>query len=331
MSQPFKALVVRQTADGFSRAIEERSIDDLPEGELLVEVAYSSLNYKDALSAIGNRGVTRSYPHTPGIDAVGTVAHSTDGRWSVGDEVLLTGFDLGMNTAGGFGRYVRVPAAWALRRPLGLDPHLCMLYGTAGLTAGLCVDRLLQAGVKPDSGPVAVSGASGGVGSVTVGILARLGYEVQAVSGKEAAAATLKRLGAAEVLPRAALADDSGKPLLKTQWAGAVDTVGGQTLANLLKSMQWGGAVSCCGLVGGADLPLTVFPFILRGVALLGVDSVECPLETRQRLWQKLATKWRPKGLEELGRTCSLEELGGHIDAILKGNITGRVVVDLGR
>ena len=331
MSPPFKALVVRQTADGFSRAIEEKAVDELPEGELLVEVAYSSLNYKDALSAVGNRGVTRSYPHTPGIDAVGTVAHSGDGRWAVGDEVLLTGFDLGMNTAGGFGGYVRVPTAWALRRPLGLDPCLCMLYGTAGLTAALCVDRLQQAGVKPDSGPVAVSGASGGVGSIAVGILARLGYDVHAVSGKEAAADTLKRLGAAEVLPRAALADDSGKPLLKAQWAGAVDTVGGQTLANLLKGMQWGGAVSCCGLVGGADLPLTVFPFILRGVALLGVDSVECPLEARQRLWQKLATEWRPKGLEDLGQTCSLAELSGHIDTILQGGIAGRVVVDLGR
>lgn len=331
MSQPFKALVVRQTADGFSRAVEELSVDGLPAGELLVEVAYSSLNYKDALSAAGNRGVTRSYPHTPGIDAVGTVAHSGDGRWAVGDEVLLTGFDLGMNTAGGFGGYVRVPAAWALRRPLGLDPYLCMLYGTAGLTAALCVDKLLHSGVKPDSGPVAVSGASGGVGSIAVGILARLGYDVHAISGKEAAADTLKRLGAAEVLPRAALADDSGKPLLRPQWAGAVDTVGSQPLANLLKGMQWGGAVSCCGLVGGADLPLTVFPFILRGVALLGVDSVECPLETRQRLWQKLATEWRPKALEELGQTCSLEELSGHIDAILQGNIAGRVVVDLGR
>lgn len=331
MPQTFNALVVRQTADGFSRAVEEKSTDDLPAGELLVEVAYSSLNYKDALSATGNRGVTRSYPHTPGIDAVGIVAHSSDGRWAVGDEVLLTGFDLGMNTAGGFGRYVRVPAAWALRRPLGLDPHLCMLYGTAGLTAALSVDRLLQAGVQPDSGPVAVSGASGGVGSIAVGILARLGYDVHAISGKEEAAAALKRLGAAEVLPREVLADDGGKPLLKTQWAGAVDTVGGQPLANLLKSTQWGGAVSCCGLVGGADLPLTVFPFILRGVSLLGVDSVECPLPTRQRLWQKLATEWRPKGLEELGQTCSLAELDDRIDAILKGHITGRVVVDLGR
>ena len=255
-STRFRAMVVSENEDKtFSRAISERTADDLPDGDLLVSVAYSSLNYKDALSASGNKGVTRNFPHTPGIDAAGTVVESGAGDFAAGDEVVLTGFDLGANTDGGFAEYVRVPAAWAVKRPDGLSLKESMVYGTAGFTAALSVLRLQEGGVTPDSGDVLVTGATGGVGCLAVGILAHAGYRVVASTGKESEKDFLMGLGAADVISREAADDQSGRPLLKSVWAGAVDTVGGNILATAIKSAKYGGVVTCCGNVASVDLP----------------------------------------------------------------------------
>ncbi|WP_305042243.1 YhdH/YhfP family quinone oxidoreductase [Geoalkalibacter sp.] len=327
----FKALIVEEAEPKkFTRRIGERQLSDLPSGDLLIRVRYSSLNYKDALSATGNKGVTRNFPHTPGIDAAGEVVECTCGRYQPGDQVLVTGYDLGMNTPGGFGQYIRIPCEWAVRLPQGLSPRGSMILGTAGFTAGLCVYKLEQAGVVPGDGEVLVTGATGGVGSIAVGILARQGYRVTAVTGKPAAADFLKTLGAAEILSREAVLEGAERPLMKERWAGVVDVVGGDLLAAAVKATRYGGAVSCCGLVGSPDLNLNVFPFILRGVSLLGVDSVQCPLEPRLEVWGKLAGPWKPAHLEETAQVCTLEELEDRIHAILKGQLQGRALVDLG-
>jgi putative YhdH/YhfP family quinone oxidoreductase len=329
MERTFKALVVRQDGAVFTRQIETRDVAELPAGEVLVRVAYSSLNYKDALSASGNKGVTRAYPHTPGIDAAGSVVESSSPAFCVGDEVIVTGYDLGMNTAGGFGGYIRVPAAWPLKRPPGLTLKESMVYGTAGFTAALSVFRLIEYGIQPESGPVLVTGATGGVGSLAVGILALAGYQVTAATGKAQAEGYLRDLGAAKVIPRAALAEDSGKPLGQGEWAGVVDTVGGDILATALKTVRYGGAVTCCGMVASPTLQTTVFPFILRGVSLLGIDSVACPQELRQQLWNKIAWSWKLKNLESLYTSCDLAGLEEKIEAMLAGKSRGRVVVEL--
>lgn len=326
----FRALIVEEVEPKrFERRLGERTVDDLPAGELLVRVHYSSLNYKDALSATGNKGVTRRYPHTPGIDAAGVVAHSTHTDFAVGDEVVVIGYDLGMNTPGGLGEYIRVPAAWAVRRPPALSLQESMVWGTAGFTAALSVEKLHQAGVLPDSGPVAVTGATGGVGSLAVALLAKLGYTVTAVTGKLDQAPLLQQLGAAEVKHRDEFNDTSGRPMLGTVWAGAVDTVGGNTLATLLKSTQYGGAVTACGMVAGATFESSVFPFILRGVSLLGVDSVLCGLDVRQRVWGKIAAEWRLESMAALARTVPLEAVDPEIERLLQGEQIGRVVVKM--
>jgi putative YhdH/YhfP family quinone oxidoreductase len=328
--QNFNALIVRETAHGkFTREVARKSITDLPDGDLLVEVRYSSLNYKDALSATGHRGVTRSYPHTPGIDAAGIVVESASPQRRSGDPVIVTGFDLGMNTSGGFGRYIRVPASWAIKLPENLALKESMVYGTAGLTAALAVLALQDHGVKPGQGDVLVTGATGGLGSLAVGLLARSGYGVVASTGKESEKEYLTRLGAAEIVSREALNDTSGRPLLKARWAGAVDTVGGNTLATAIKSTQPGGAVAACGNVASADLPITVYPFILRGVSVLGIGSAECPMERRLQAWNKIAGEWKLENLALLYSECSLEDLDGKIGEILQGKIRGRVVVKL--
>jgi acrylyl-CoA reductase (NADPH) len=326
----FQAMVVRETAEGqFVRRIEDRSLADLPPGEVLIRVHYSSLNYKDALSASGHKGVTRAYPHTPGIDAASVVEESSDDRFRPGDRVLVTGYDLGMNTPGGFGQYVRVPAEWVVELPRDLSLRESMIYGTAGVTAGLSVLKLQAHGVTPDQGETLVTGATGGVGSLAVGILASDGYPVVAATGKLEAAQFLLDLGAREVVHRDQVRDASGRPLLSGRWAGAVDTVGGEYLATALKSTRHGGAVTCCGLVASPDLSTTVYPFILRGVSLLGVDSQDCPMATRLRLWQKLAGEWKLANLNDLATECSLEGLEIEIERILEGKQRGRVVVDL--
>ena len=331
LPQNFKAMVVSETADQkFTREIRQKEFSDLPAGELLIEVKYSSLNYKDALSASGNKGVTRKYPHTPGIDAAGVVATSSTSQFGAGDQVIVTGFDLGMNTAGGFGQYISVPASWAVKVPQGMTLKESMAYGTAGLTAALCVMRLMAFGLTKDSGEVLVTGATGGVGSVAVGILAKLGFNVVAATGKTDEKDFLTQLGAKAIISRDEANDTSGRPLQKGRWAGVVDAVGGNILATAIKSAKYGGLVAACGNAMSADLAVSVYPFILRGVSLLGVDSVEVPMNTRLRTWQKLAQDWK---LDVSGfvSECALEELSPKIDLVLKGGIRGRVVVDLSR
>jgi acrylyl-CoA reductase (NADPH) len=332
LPQTFKALVVSETADKkFVREVKQKALDELPAGELIVEVQYSSLNYKDALSASGNKAVTKKFPHTPGIDAAGVVANSSTRTFAVGDQVVVTGFDLGMNTPGGFGQYISVPSAWVVKLPQGLSLRDSMAYGTAGFTAALCIVRLMAAGLSQDSGEVLVTGATGGVGSIAVAILAKLGFDVVAATGKTDEKDFLTALGAKSIIPREEANDTSGRPLQKERWAGAVDTVGGNILATAIKTAKYGGLVAACGNAMSADLAVSVYPFILRGVSLLGVDSVEVPMSTRQRVWQKLAQDWKLDFSGDLITECSLEELSPKIDQILKGGIRGRVVVDLSR
>jgi alcohol dehydrogenase len=332
LPQNFKAMVVSETPEkAFVREIKQRALSDLPAGELIVEVKYSSLNYKDALSASGNKGVTRKYPHTPGIDAAGIVIDSTTKSIGVGEQVIVTGFDLGMNTAGGFGQYISIPAAWAVKPPQGLSLRDSMAYGTAGLTAALCVLRLLAGGLSKDQGEVLITGASGGVGSIAVGVLAKLGFDVVAATGKPSEEAFFKHLGASAIISREEANDTSGRPLQKGRWAGVVDTVGGNILATALKTAKYGGLVAACGNAMSMELNVNVFPFILRGVSLLGVDSVEVPMRARNMAWQKLAGEWRLDLSAELITECALDELNPKIDQILQGGMRGRVVVDLSR
>ena len=326
----FRAFRVAKTESRqFPRSIEQRDTDDLPPGELLIDVAYSSLNYKDALSATGNPGVTRNFPHTPGIDAAGAVAESSVAEFQPGDAVIVIGFDLGMNTPGGFGQKIRVPAAWAVPMPAGLDARTSMILGTAGFTAALCIHKLEAAGMAPDGGPVLVTGATGGVGSVAVKLLAKLGYEVHAATGKAQQHEFLKGLGAAAVLDRDAVLAGSDRPLLKETWGGVVDTVGGDILVNAVKSLRYGQSLAACGLVASPNIPATVLPFILRHVNLLGVDSVELPLPQKAEIWSKLAGSWQLEGLEALATPLTLDTLSDAIDRILAGEMVGRGLVDL--
>ncbi|HIJ86593.1 MAG TPA: YhdH/YhfP family quinone oxidoreductase [Desulfuromonadales bacterium] len=326
----FKALVVEKTADKqFVRAIRERCVNDLPPGDLVVRVHYSSLNYKDALSATGHPGVTRQFPHTPGIDAAGEVVSCLSGAFLPGEKVIITGYDLGMETDGGWGQLIRIPSEWALRLPEGLSLRDSMALGTAGLTAGLSALKLVQAGVRPDQGDVLVTGATGGVGSIAVSILAGAGYRVVASTGKEADTEYLKGLGAAEVINRDAVAAGAEKAVLVERWGGVVDVVGGTTLVAALKSTKYGGTVTCCGLVGSPELPLNVYPFILRGVSLIGIDSVQCPGAVRGEIWKRLASAWKPSRLAEVATECTLQNIEPMIEAILKGGVTGRVVVNM--
>ena len=327
----FKAMVVSETVEKkFVRDITQKALSELPGGELILEVKYSSLNYKDALSASGNKGVTRKFPHTPGIDAAGVVVDSTTKAFGAGEEVVVMGFDLGMNTSGGFGQYISVPSGWAVKLPPGLSLRDSMGYGTAGLTAALCILRLMAGGLNKDSGEVLVTGATGGVGSISVAILSKLGFNVVAATGKADETEFLTQLGAKTIISREEANDTSGRPLQKGRWAGVVDTVGGNILATALKTAKYGGLVAACGNAMSADLNVNVFPFILRGVSLLGVDSVEIPMRARQMAWNKLAGDWSVD-LSRIVTEVSLDGLSGEIDKILKGGVRGRVVVDLSR
>ncbi len=326
----FRALQVSKSEDGrFSQAVVERDVNDLPAGDLLIDVHYSSLNYKDALSATGNPGVTRNYPHTPGIDAAGVVVESASPQFKPGDEVIVIGFDLGMNTSGGFAQRVRVPAGWTVARPEGLSLRESMILGTAGFTAALSVHKLEAAGMTPESGPVLVTGATGGVGSVAIKLLATLGYEVAAVTGKTAEKGYLRSLGANEILPRESLQEGTSRPLLAERWGGVVDTVGGDILFNALKSLRYGCSLSACGLVAAPEFQGSVFPFILRHVNLLGVDSVQLPVEKKADIWQKLASDWYLDGMESMVEPLDLNSLSGAIDRILAGQMVGRGLVSL--
>jgi len=329
-NKSYKALVVKEASPKtYTREIETRTINELPQGDLLIRVHYSSLNYKDALSASGNRGVTRRYPHVPGIDAAGVVEESSSKDFTPGDQVIATGFDLGMNTSGGYGEYIRIPAGWALHCPQQLSLKESMIYGTAGFTAAQSVYRLVNFPVEPEQGKILITGATGGVGSIAVSIMAKLGYSITAVSGKPDAKEFLTSLGTEEIISRQQATDSSGKLLLKEKWAGVIDTVGGEILATAIKSTGYGGAVTCCGNVASPELPLSVYPFILRGVSLLGIDSAKCPVHIRQKIWQKLAGPWKIENLNSLVTECRLPELSAIIEKMLKGLQTGRVIVNL--
>lgn len=328
MSEAFRCLMVRRDDAGKVTAeVESIAKADLPPGEVLIKVEYSSLNYKDALACQAHPGVVRELPHVPGIDAAGTVAESATAEFGEGDPVLVTGYDLGTSHWGGYANYIRVPAAWVVAMPTGMTAKSAMIYGTAGFTAAQCVSALVHHGVTPNSGEVVVTGASGGVGSLAVAILSKLEFRVAAVTGKADQHATLKQLGATTILPREEVVDDSDKPLLQARWAGAVDTVGGLTLATLLRSISHRGCVAACGLAGGNDLPMTVYPFILRGVTLAGIDSAKCPRDSRLEIWQCLAGEWQLDGLDDLIHEIGLTEVPAMAEAMLAGKTHGRTLV----
>ena len=332
----FKAFTVSEQQDGdspsnFTARVIEHTLSTLPPGEVLIRVHYSSLNFKDALSTSGNKAVTRQYPHTPGIDAAGEVIRSESALFIPGDKVVVTGHDLGMNTHGGFSEYIRVPVAWVLPLPAGLSLRQSMVLGTAGFTAALCVQKLRQNGVTPDQGEVLVTGATGGVGVVAVALLAKLGYAVTACTGKIDQEIFLKRLGATTVIERKHLADSSTRPLLKERWAGAVDVAGGEILWNILKSTRYGGSVASCGLVGAPAFNATVFPFILRNINLLGVDSVNTPMGLRTTIWNLLSTEWKLPDLDALGTDIGMDTLEEELQTILAGKAVGRTVLNISR
>ncbi len=324
----FKAFWVTEESDGtFKHQIIHRSTNDLPQNGVLIKVAYSSLNYKDALSASGNKGVTRRYPHTPGIDAAGVVIESNNDKFQPGNKVIVTGYDLGMNTMGGYGEYINVPAEWVVPLPEGLNPEESMILGTAGFTASLAIHHLLLCDQKPEDGPVLVTGASGGVGSISVAIASKLGFDVMASSGKTEQYGYLTDLGAKIIVGRTEVDDQSSRMLLRPQWAGAIDTVGGNTLATILKSLKPHGNVASCGNVASPLLNTSVFPFILNGVNLLGVNSATTPMTLRQKLWNNLANEWKPDFQHIKTELVGLDEIHLSIEKILKGKITGRVVL----
>lgn len=326
---PFKAFWVTEESDGsFKNQIIQRFTDDLPQNGVLIKVEFSSLNYKDALSATGNKGVTRRYPHTPGIDAAGTVVESNSDIFQPGEYVIVTGYDLGMNTMGGFGEYINVPTEWVVPLPDNLSLKESMILGTAGFTAALSMHHLLRCGQKPEDGSVLVTGATGGVGSISVAIASKLGFNVTASSGKTNQYEYLKELGAQTIIGRSEVDDQSGRMLLRPQWAAAIDTVGGNTLATILKSMKTHGNVASCGNVASPLLNTSVFPFILNGVNLLGVNSATTAMDLRLKLWYNLANSWKPDFQHIETEITGLNDIYLSIEKILKGEITGRVVLE---
>jgi len=324
-----KVPVQKDAAGNLQRGVRERTLSDLPEGDVLVRVRFSSLNYKDALAAGAHPGVVRKLPHVPGIDAAGTVVESTSPKVQAGQEVVITGYELGAGQWGGWAEYVRVPADWVVPLPAGLSLKEAMILGTAGFTAAQSVHAIQLNGVNPEDGEIVVTGSTGGVGCLAVRLLARLGYTVVAVTGKRELEPRLKAWGAARVIGREDVVRDSDKPLLAARWAGAVDCVGGQTLATIVRETQSYGVVAACGLVGGIDLPLTVHPFILRGVTLAGIGSAGLPYDRRLEIWRKLSDLWRLDDLESLATTIGLAQLEEYVQRILGGQIVGRTVVEL--
>ncbi len=329
LPEMFRCYLVDKDSEGrVSGRITDVPTAGLPPGDVVVRVDYSSLNYKDALGATGHAGVNKTFPNIPGVDVAGHVAESGVCEFCQGDEVIVTGFDMGSNRWGSYGDYIRVPQDWVVPMPAGLSIRESMILGTAGLTAGFLVQALLDHDVTPGKGEVVVTGASGGVGCFAVGILAKLGYTVVAVSGKPSARPLLESLGAAEIAGREIVSDTSGKPLLRGRWAGAIDTVGSACLSTVLRSMKRGSCVAICGNVAGPEIPgMTVFPFILRGITLAGVDAAWCPIPLRHQTWDKLAGPWKLESLDRLAQFVTLEQLPAKVTEILEGKITGRVVV----
>jgi len=324
----FKAFRVEEKNENHTSSIRDLEFRDLEQGEVRVKVHYSSLNYKDALSASGNKGVTKNYPHTPGIDAAGVVEASASEAFQSGERVIVTGHDLGMNTDGGFAEYIQVPSSWALRLPKKLSMKEAMMFGTAGLTAGASVLHL-SSQLKPGDGRIAVSGATGGVGALSVAILGKLGYSVTAISGKASEQDYLKGLGAGEVWPRKEFEQRNPRPLLNSRFAGAIDTVGGPILENIVKSTGQSGVVTCCGNAASPELEVSVYPFILRAVSLIGIASQHYPVESRQKVWKLLAHAWKPDQLADICKEIALEDLQEAIDQMLQGKLKRRAVIAL--
>jgi len=324
----FKAYRIHNDEGRIHGRFEDTTLDQLDPGEVVIRSQYSDVNYKDALAATGAGKILKRFPLIGGVDVAGIVAASSDARFKEGDAVLVTGYDLGVGHDGGYAAYTRVPADWVVPLPVGLSAFEAMAIGTAGFTAALAVERMEHNGLTPDSGPVAVSGASGGVGSVAVDILAGRGYQVTAITGKDGEHDYLRQLGASAVLSRHTM-EMGTKPLEKSLWAGAVDPVGGAMLAWLTRTMQQHGVIASCGLTGGIELATTVMPFILRGVSLLGIDSVQCPYPLRQKVWARLASDLRPRHLAAITNTVAFEQLPEVFEALLKGAVKGRTVVKI--
>jgi acrylyl-CoA reductase (NADPH) len=325
----FQALVLEQQAQGVRPILRELAVDDLPAGDVLVSVAYSSLNYKDALAVTNQGRIVRSFPFVPGIDFAGTVAESRSPAYTAGERVVLTGWGVGERHWGGYAQLARVQSDWLVPLPQGLDLQAAMGIGTAGFTAMLCVMALEDHGLRPGGREVLVTGAAGGVGSMAVAILARLGYTVVASTGRAELSGYLRELGAASLLERRELAEPSQRPLEPERWAGAVDTVGAETLAGVLRGVAYGGSVAACGLAGGNTLPTTVLPFILRSANLLGIDSVMCPQPRRREAWARLARDLPQDALQKIVRVIPLREVPALSPEILAGRVRGRVVVDI--
>lgn len=328
MNKEFDAFVVREKNSKFFRSIEKKNISNLPKGEVLIEVYYSSINYKDILSCIGNKTVTRHYPHTPGIDAAGIVITSSNKNIKKGDEVVVISFDLGANTDGGFGQFIRVPAKWVMPLPEGLSLRESMIFGTAGFTAALAVDFLNKNKINKDM-PVLVTGATGGVGSISLALLSSLGYNVEASTGKRNSINYLKRIGAKKIIYKEDLIDKYDRTLLNENWVGAIDTVGGKTLEYLIKSCQKKGVIVSAGMVSSSSLNTSIYPFILRGINLIGTGASEVSMKDRLRIWTLISKDWKLNILDELCTEISFYEIDKYIDKFLKSEHIGRTIVNL--
>ncbi|MBU3014856.1 YhdH/YhfP family quinone oxidoreductase [Poseidonibacter lekithochrous] len=323
-----KAYIVEKLEDRkFKSGVQDIEVPNIEDNEVLIKVTYSSLNFKDALSSVGNPGVTRVFPHVTGIDVTGSIEESNSSNFAKGDKVLVTGYDMGMNTNGGHAEYVKVPASWVAKMPKGISDKEIMTYGTAGLTAALSINELLSNGVT--SGDILVTGATGGVGSISVSILNKLGFNVIAISGKEEKIPFLKEIGANEVILRNDFNEQSIKPMMGEKYAGVIDTVGGEILANALKYIKYDGVATCCGLTSSHELNTNVFPFILRGVRLIGIDSVEAKIEKKIAAWEKIASDFKVDTVENLTNEIGLNEIKEAYAKLLEGKAVGRYLVKI--
>jgi len=324
----FLAYISEETESGFKRSIKKKNTKDLPQNELLIKVHYSSLNYKDGLSARGHKGISRYYPHTPGVDASGVVVWDKSGKFKSDDEVVVVGYDLGMNTAGGFEEYICVPSGWANPIPKGMDLKSVMEYGTAGMTVAICISEMEKFDIFPDQRNILVTGSTGAVGSLAVGMLSKAGYNVTASTGKPEKAEMLKQLGAKEVISRSEVYDTSAKPLLERKYASVIDTVGGITLSTCIRSCDYHGIVCTLGLVESDKLDISVYPFILRGISLVGIDSAEKKIEYKKVLWDRIANEWRVDNYSNFVKEVSLLDIDNEIELILQGKQAGKILIN---
>lgn len=324
----FKALLITEKDNSFEKIVTNVELKILKNNDTLIKVHYSALNYKDALVARGHKGIARNYPTIPGVDAAGEIVESSNPSLKKGDKVVITGHDLGMNTPGGFAEYIKVPSEWVLPIQEELDLYTSMIYGTAGITAGICIHEILNSGITPESGKVLVTGSTGGVGSLAIAMLNKIGFEVVASTGKKEAHDFLKQIGASEIITREDVLTNPKKPLSSSKWIAAIDNVGGDTLRSIISSTDHHGAVCSVGLVSSDKLETTVYPFILRGIKLIGIDSAERGIEIKKLLWKKLATDWKPDMLSKMAKSVKLDNIIPEIEKILDGGQTGKIVVD---